>query len=466
MSSFYSNSDSFHTKKIIFFGGMILISLLCVFFYIFDLYSVSLIIFAVPFLVILSINFERYFHIYFVLSLFIGYYLSWTFRLQISLLFSIVIIFFFLTNNKAPIFNRYRIPRSVKLTGIAIISSVYISSVFSPYFDFSTFYYATLFLIFITSSYVIFRSVKDGRDIYKLLDYFVIFTSFSGITALLKIIISGNMRSFGISSWAIIDFAAFALIIVIFGNFLFAKIRIKYILLSVIIFIVLITTQSRFAWLGFLLTSIYGLIVCFLFSKESREFFKKRIMMIVFTSLLGISIMFSIGLDRILVNRISDINLSLFQSEDGRVISNSLETRILIWITAINTFKHNPVSGVGYLKFSEVSENYNILPDILFTEIVKDLDAHTTYLNFLCETGIIGLIAFISYILTIYYFSLKSIKLSKRNFDLRNSIVLNLLVFFVMVHSIYSGAFTMGQNAFYMHFIFGLTIANYKIIKN
>ncbi len=115
--------------------------------------------------------------------------------------------------------------------------------------------------------------------------------------------------------------------------------------------------------------------------------------------------------------------------------------------------------------FSEVSENYNTLPVYLYNIFVRDLDAHTTYLNILCETGILGLISFLLYFFSIFSFSIKAIKLSidTKVFDI--SIILNILVFFVLIHSVYSGAFTYGANAYFMHFLFGIVISNYYILQ-
>jgi O-antigen ligase len=261
------------------------------------------------------------------------------------------------------------------------------------------------------------------------------------------------------------DFSAFAMVVILFRNYLLSKIDTKSIIYSIIILIILITTQSRFAWIGFLITSIYGLIICYVYSENARKILRRRTPIIVITLFIGTALFFTIGLDKILFSRMSNIDLSLFQNTDKELVSNSLESRVLIWITALNTFVHNPLTGVGYLRFSEISENYNVFPELIFNIFVKDLDAHTTYMNFLCETGIIGLTCFLIYVITIFRLSLKSIKASKKLEELKVSIVLNLCVFFVMVHSIYSGAFTMGQNAFFMHFIFGLAVANYVILK-
>lgn len=292
-------------------------------------------------------------------------------------------------------------------------------------------------------------------------------TFISGVIIIIEIFMTGNLRSAGITTFAIMDMSVMALITILFRDFLLSKPSAKSFFFSAVIFIILITTQSRFAWLGFLLTLIYGIFISYIYSKGSREILKSRLPIFVFISLIGIALFFVLGLQNIFFSRINNINFSFFQNTDeSDLVTNSLESRILIWIVAVNAFLHNPITGVGYLMFSEVSSNYNVLPDLLFNVFVAGLDAHMTYLNFLCETGIVGLTSFIIYLSIILKLSFKSIRLAQNQEELKVSIVLNLLVFFVMVHSIYSGAFTVGQNSLHMHIILGLVVVNYVLLKN
>jgi len=450
----------------LFYGIAILLSVLCVLSLFFEYYKTSLLIFAIPLLIFVYIKFADYFKYFFIGSLFVGGYYQWPLRVQLSLLVTFSIIFFFLTNKDTLIFNELILPKSIKYSASAIIFAVYISSILTPFISFYSLYYATLFFVFAFSSYVIFRSVKSCEEVDKLLYFFAKIASIAGLIIILQILITGNLRSVGITQFAVIDFVAFAFVTVLFRNFLLSKIDRYSLIISIIVLIVLITTQSRFAWLGFLLTSIYGLVVSYIYSDDARIILKKRFPIFIIAVILAIALFFIFGLEKIITSRIGNVSLSLFQNADDKLVSNSLESRVFIWIIALNTFIHNPITGVGYLMFSEISENYNILPEFVFNLFVKDLDAHTTYLNFLCETGVVGLVSFLIYVITIFRYSLKSIKLSKNFEETKVSILLNLLVFFIMVHSIYSGAFTMGQNAFHMHLIFGLSIANYVLLKN
>lgn len=453
-------------NRYLYYGVTVILLIICVLAGLFESYKVMLITFLIPVLIFFFLNFSKYFKFLFVASLFFGGYYHGPLRLSLALICGSIIIFFFITYRDSNFFNDLLLPNPVLLSAFSIVFAVFLSSVLTPFISFSSVYFGFLFFVFVFTSYIFFRSVKTSFDIDRILYSFVQFTFLSSIIILIQIFVTGYLRSTGITSFPIIDFSVVALITMLFRNFLLSEINKKSVIMFIVIFIILITTQSRFAWLGFFLTTVYGTIICYIYSEKARNILRKRFFIIIFSLLIGIALFYIMGLNNIFSNRISDISFSFFQNnEEGKLVSNSLETRLFIWIVALNTFIHNPVFGVGYLMFSEVSDNYNVLPEFIFNVFVKGLDAHTTYLNFLCETGIIGLICFLIYIITIFRYSLKSIKLSKDINELKVSIVLNLLVFFIMVHSIYSGAFTMGQNAMLMHLIFGLAIGNYSLLK-
>lgn len=449
----------------IYTAGLIILSAGCILSLILEEYILFLVLLLIPFLIHFTIRFQDYYVEIFVASLFVSRTLYWPLRIQSSLVITVILIFFLLTSRKFGIFNGLKLPSNIKTIVVFLMFSVTISGTMTIFSSALSLYFSFLFIIFLLLSYVIFRSVKSFEDIDGYLNFFPVVCGISGLIIIAQIILTGKLRSLGLASYAVMDFSAMALLTVVFRNFLLSKVNRNSMILASVIFVTLITTQSRFAWLGFLITLIYGLIISFIFSEEARAIIKKRMPILLIAAAFGIALVFIIGLKGIFLSRLDVTNFTLFEGSSGQLTSNSLETRVFIWVTAYNTFIHHPFLGVGYLMFSEVSEAYNLLPDFLFMVYVYGLDAHTTYLNFLVETGIVGLIAFVSYVVSIFLMTLKSIKKSKSLINLKVSIILNMLVFFIMIHSIYSGAFTMGQNALHMHFIFGLAVANFVMTR-
>ncbi len=200
------------------------------------------------------------------------------------------------------------------------------------------------------------------------------------------------------------------------------------------------------------------MIISFILSPEIKTYLKKKFPVIILVILLSVGSLFAIGLDKIITTRISEVSFEFFQSTDlpsDQHVSNSLEARILIWITAYNTFLQHPITGVGYFMFLEVSENYNVFPDFIYDLYIAKCDAHTTYFNFLVDTGILGLSAFLIFSITIFIISFKSIKISPPE-NKTISIVLNVLMFHMIFNSIYAGSYNLVPSAFffYSHFCF------------
>ena len=443
----------------------IMLTIISVTLVILELYSFAVVVFSVPFIIYALYYFEPNVKYYFVTSLFFSSYFYWPLRIQPSLLVSVFIILIFLSNPSHSIFNNLKLPRYAKYLGTILVVYIFISSFLSPHFGIQAFYFSLLFCIFMSASYVFYRLITSTDDISKILDYFIVLTFISGIIIIIRILMTGKLRSLGLAGFAIMDFAVISLVILIFKDFLLGKPNKRSVLYLTIIFIILITTQSRFAWLGFLLTMIYGSIISGFYSQNAKELLRKRIPQIIMVFVALISLLFVSGLGSVFIGRLTEINFSFFQNEEGMMVTNSLESRILIWIVAYNAFLSHPITGIGYLMFSEVSEQYNVLPLFAYRIFVEGLDAHTTYFNILTETGIIGFVLFLSYIITVFTFSIKAIKISLLNSEKNISIILTSLVFFFMVHSIYSGAFTFSQSAYLMHYIFGITLANYSLLR-
>lgn len=424
-------------------------------------------VFGIQLVLIIFLTLRKYYLEIFILSLFFTKIIYWPLRLYPPLIFALLLIFFYITHKGDNIFNNLKVPTYVKISASFLLISMFISGILTPYLSFYTVYYSFVFLIFIITGYVVFKTITNFEKIKNLLKVFVIGTFIAGITKVIAMINTGFLRALGSAEYLYMEYTPIALIIIFFIYYISGKPDFKIIFISIFLFLTMIADQSRFAWLGLILSLTYSMIISFILSPEIKLYLKKKFPIIILVVVISIGSLFAVGLDKIITTRISEVNLELFQNVDkpeDQHISNSLESRILIWITAYNTFLQHPITGVGYFMFLEVSENYNVFPDFIYDLYIAKCDAHTTYFNFLVDTGILGLSAFIIFSIIIFIVSFKAIKLSSPE-NKTTSILLNVLMFHMLFNSIYAGSYNLVPTAFLFYSISALVVANYLLLK-
>lgn len=110
------------------------------------------------------------------------------------------------------------------------------------------------------------------------------------------------------------------------------------------------------------------------------------------------------------------------------IYDENISTRFNLWEKAIYLFKQSPIIGVGFGRYNDtVWENYDMIhlsgyPGIcaLYKTpgyIFDTSNAHNSYLHFLAETGVIGLILIISFWVFCFIIIFKSYKSTKDAFS-------------------------------------------------
>lgn len=430
----------------------------------FGLYEFAAFIVLMPVFVYILIIFGDNFRFLFVFSSFLGYYIWVNARIQPVNIISYILVIYFLLNYSSKEFNKLTLPLPVKIISSLLITSVFVSAINTPFISKWSIYYSFMFFIYIFTGYVIFKSVTNLKIVNNYLSYFYKSLSFLALFIIIQIFISGKIRSFGLSGPTISDMIAMGLLIILFKTYISGKYNKLNLFHITILLIVLITTLSRFAWFGFISSAIFGFFLIIII--EKKKVFNKKFLYFISSIALIAIVIYVTGLYNLILQRILDVDLNVLDTtkEEGAV-STSLDSRVLVWITALNAFVANKFSGVGYFMFHKVSENYNIFPEILYVDYVMGLDPHSTFLGFLTETGVFGLTCILSYFLVTFILSFKAIKYSISEESKTNSIILCILIFFMFSTSFYSGAFTFGYNGYVLHFVIGLTIANYLLNK-
>jgi O-antigen ligase len=125
-----------------------------------------------------------------------------------------------------------------------------------------------------------------------------------------------------------------------------------------------------------------------------------------------------------------------FGSISKELIQNSgtTATRIEVWKISIDLFKENPIAGVGVGNFSNLAKERWTL-----AKKYKGVVVHNSYLSILSQTGLVGLLLYLSWNILLIRRLFKNSRINHKNQILSSSTYT--LLFFLFVWGIF-GMFT------------------------
>jgi len=168
--------------------------------------------------------------------------------------------------------------------------------------------------------------------------------------------------------------------------------KIYYIIILLLCLFGLIMTQSRGSYLGFIVGALF---VIWLHFRSILKF------------ILTVTAMMIVSLPLIFFTNLHERFIKMLDFTD--VNNYAIVARIGLWKKALYLFRKSPVFGVGFGRFNDISYSINDygytltrldefvgVPKIFYTHNAPNFDfssahAHNSYLQFLAETGIIGL---------------------------------------------------------------------------
>jgi len=139
-----------------------------------------------------------------------------------------------------------------------------------------------------------------------------------------------------------------------------------------------VLTQSRTAYVAFLLT----LLIMFF---RQREFLKRSVK---YAGPILVPLLYLILVQPTVTRRAQDVS----NLEDPNIV-----TRFVYYQRAISDFTLSPVVGTGFGRFNDELKIYSGVPHLIYfatggDSIDDDSHAHNSYLHFLAEGGIVGLV--------------------------------------------------------------------------
>lgn len=193
------------------------------------------------------------------------------------------------------------------------------------------------------------------------------------------------------------------------------KKKIYYSVILLLCLVGLIMTQSRGSYVGFV---IGALVVIWLHFRSVLKF-------IIVTLVLS-----AISLPLIFFTNLHERFMQILD-----ITSWTVGKRMDLWIKALYLFKQSPIFGVGFGRFNDINYNINTygytltrldefvgVPKIFYTYQAANFDfsaahAHNSYLQFLAETGVIGLGLILFFWVLCYRIILKAYNYTNNEFS-------------------------------------------------
>lgn len=283
----------------------------------------------------------------------------------------------------------------------------YDGSIFFGYLSF--FIFSTAFLDYRKALKIYFWFLFIAFSIFAIIGFFEYSNNLQFLTIRLDDIYVGpmfvalnNSHNATGSIYAIVGVAALAFLLESSS-----KRKIAYAGIFILCFIALFITKSRGSLIAFFIGAFFTF---WLNSKSVLKFIRNLFILIA----LLISFMFMTGT----FTRVMQIFY---------VYDLSALTRFSLWEKAITLFRNSPILGIGFGRYNDVLWNFDRVPltgrpgiFAMYTMnnfAFNDTNAHSSYLHFLAETGIIGLILIISFWLTCFIIVFKGYRFTKDIFS-------------------------------------------------
>ena len=248
---------------------------------------------------------------------------------------------------------------------------------------------------------------------------------------------------------------------IIFSFFLLEQIKknkiIYYLLLS-ILYTTLMICQSRGIWISISITTILAIYIIFRF-KLFKIFHKnqKWLILLIFTFII-ITIIYSTDnpLNKSAIT-VPQRAISTFDEKDP-----SINTRLLIWGTALDIIKDNPFigTGIGTFKMNYLDYQADFLQrnPYYIKYSGKAGESHNEYLQMAAELGIVGLGIFLSILFVFYSLSLNYLK--KENSNKNKIIIFGLItgITCFLIHSMFTFPFHVPVLGSAFFILLGLTV--------
>ena len=140
----------------------------------------------------------------------------------------------------------------------------------------------------------------------------------------------------------------------------------------------------------------------------------------------------------------------------------TIELRLILWKTAWDSFWENPMLGIGIGQFTKIESVFPSFKKNPLYQFLSGSDPHLILLSYLSAAGLIGLMALLYFYYRIIRTAWINFKESSIEDDLKISLVLLTIMSFVVISSLYAGAWFWSVNGMEFMLFLGLSVVQSK----
>lgn len=414
---------------------------------------IVMLLFSIPILFIFIVRFSEMKYLL-VIMLFVDLHYGFSAAGWFSLLF---IASYFITHYDTPFTNlKHSLTFPILLFILAVLPSMVN---LARWFPSVILLYNLIALFLIISIYG--TTISSVKEIQRLLLFYLILVATASVQTLFETIITGK-RSFGIAGIMFTDYSGIGMVV----SFVFLVLYKGFQRFIFFCFFTLcsfgnIATQTR--------NSLFTVITClfllgiYLTFKASEFKLSRRKVVVTWSGVFTIIILSFLSIQQInpdIIKRTEE-----FDSGKSRFIdaagypTGSIASRFLIWHTVAQAFVAHPFIGIGIYSFPYSSQHYRKIPKVLFDQYVKGRTPHVGYLALLVETGVIGLLGFLFFMISSLRYSFHNMQCLKDIKERTLNLALISILIYILVSMFVTDAWLWGHGIIYFAIIIGLIIA-------
>jgi O-antigen ligase len=357
---------------------------------------------------------------------------------------------------------RHPLTRSIAFYGMCIVPSFI--NTFRPDMSLLLLMNPIVFTAVLALIYADMKRLSDARD---LLVTFLVLAVVNSLDVV-RLALLGEGRPFGFAGIWFVDYSALGVCLSLAGAVVSDGRARKYLILTAgIIGLALILAQTRNTWMSALitLTVFLGYLVRY---PETIGMSRRRLLLGITGALAAGVVIFVLAAaaNPRVVSRLADVtSRERYSINAGGMVGNSLISRMLIWDTALQAFLAHPLIGIGVYSFPFSSHLYYRIPRVLFNMYVVGSHPHQTHLAVLAETGVLGAVGFLTFILTALRRSYQTIGLARSARARKFSLVAFVGVVYCSVSMFFTDAWLWGQQIILLALIMGAAFGIRKVIE-